>query len=192
MMFWAISLYFSILLLAAGCAKLEDRRPLLATLKAIFGKHQPIRIVMGRILPWFEILLAFAIASGIWPILTSSINTLAFCVFFVVKLYLRWRAPEVDCNCYGAATSTPVTITALLVGGIWLSLSVVLLWLTIAGNLHSFAFNPISTIVILLLGTTLIIRIFHRHSSGRLPVLVRPLIPYNEVREHLGVETQRQ
>jgi hypothetical protein len=183
MIAFMLSLYFSCLLMIAGCTKLANRQPLLRTLNTIKILPDFSVLVIARALPWFEILFALFLASNVAATLASAINIAIFVVFLIVRVVVMRTAPDVDCGCYGSAlTKQRHSSIDFLVSIIWLTLTLLLFSLSAIGTTLPQSYTITSFGSVSMLGIALLGRIYFVRHYASDHVEIKPLLPANEGR----------
>lgn len=107
------SLICSVTLLVSGVAKTRDYVP---TATAIFNlkidKWLPIRVrTAAKILPWAEIALgaALLVLPGIFQVLAAVVTLVLFVFYWVVIARALMSGNDASCNCFGGASTTPIS-----------------------------------------------------------------------------------
>lgn len=138
----AVILVLAVTFAAAAVAKLRDREPFVATLKALV----PTRAAapLARALPAGELVLAGALVAGVVPRLTALLVLGALAVFSLALLRLRAAGGTgasagparsvIPCNCFGAAGDGDPA-TALVRNGLLATLAVVAVVWPVGGPL---------------------------------------------------------
>lgn len=97
---FALALYFALTLGIAGASKLRD----MTYFRALLTKHslipQTMLVAATFTIPCGEVLLSLLLIIGWTAYSVAIVNALLFAIFFVYKLVLYWRTPNVDCGCY--------------------------------------------------------------------------------------------
>lgn len=108
-----VSLICSVTLLVSGVAKARDYVP---TATAIFNlkidKWLPIRVkTAAKILPWAEIALGVSllILPGIFQVLAAVITLVLFVFYWVVIARALMSGNDASCNCFGGASTAPIS-----------------------------------------------------------------------------------
>ena len=82
--------------------------------------HLLIPIVAG-VLPGLEIVVAFSVVFGTYPVITATIVLMLFLVFLVTEVTLVVTKRATDCGCYGVAYPQKVDRASIVVSTILVS-----------------------------------------------------------------------
>jgi len=123
----AVILVLAVTFAAAAVAKLRDREPFVATLRALV----PARAAapLSRVVPVLELVLAGALIAGVLPRLVALLVLAALAGFSLALVRLRAASAAtagrsvIPCNCFGAAGDGDPT-TALVRNGLLAALAV--------------------------------------------------------------------
>lgn len=102
-----LRLGLALLFLAAGIPKILDPQ---AFAHAIDGFQILPAITVpptALILPWLEVLLAFALLCRVWLTATLVLTNILLAIFLGAVLSAAWRGLDVACGCFGPADSLP-------------------------------------------------------------------------------------
>jgi putative oxidoreductase len=68
-------------------------------------------VAVARTLPWFELLLAMLLVSGLWKKITMPAASLLLAAFFSLMVRSYVRGEEISCGCFGPGEAiSPVTL----------------------------------------------------------------------------------
>jgi len=128
----AIEIYFTIVLIISGLAKIDDYEHFANILYhqgLISPKFVPLA---ARILPYIEIIIAFLIISGITSLFSAIILTSTFGFFLVVRCTLFGLGRTEDCGCYGKLKPEPINAASICTSILMLFMTIFHLWLAIS------------------------------------------------------------
>jgi len=86
-------------------------------------------LTLGRTIPWLELLLGVALATGFALRYTAAASALLLGVFFSVMIRAYAQGLKIDCGCFGLGE--PISARTLLRDGVVLAVSVTLTLLAI-------------------------------------------------------------
>jgi hypothetical protein len=123
-----LELTFAALLGISGVTKIDT--PWVFQAALLNYKFIPSKIVpwIARIFPWFEIILAALLMSGVVIAETSVINLILFLLFFILKVYRLLSGQQSDCGCHGPVYTKQNATIDLWVGGFYPALALAHVW----------------------------------------------------------------
>lgn len=126
--YFALNLYFAIVLGVSGLAKAEDPDLLAETLR----RHRilPLWSIVGmsRIIPSGEIVLASLLVAGVTPMATTVVVFALFASFFAIEATLLMTRRPVACGCYGNLYERKVDHFSLVTSAVFVCLAALQVW----------------------------------------------------------------
>jgi len=105
----ALRLYLALVLGVAGLAKIEDPTHFTALLRKQGLLSGRALNVVGSTFPWAELLLSALLVLGVFPSLSAAFTAITFIGFLIYDLILLAKKNNVECGCFGSASSRKVS-----------------------------------------------------------------------------------
>ena len=101
-MLWAaLSCVVGAVLLVAGIPKVRDGQAMIRAVRGYRVLPDPVAVVVGRVLPWLEIVLGVGLILGIAPRVTGAVASAMFLAFFAgLTINLLRGRRDLDCGCF--------------------------------------------------------------------------------------------
>ncbi|MBE3561501.1 MAG: hypothetical protein IMW89_20115 [Ktedonobacteraceae bacterium] len=126
-----LELYFAAQLSIAGIAKIDHPQQFQDTI-LVSGNFPAWSVQwLRRIFPWFEIILACFLVSGVAEQFAAVLTLVLFTIFLFFKLSLRKQWRPINCGCYGNTLQEPPDTSSIGVATILVLLAGVLLSLVL-------------------------------------------------------------
>jgi peroxiredoxin len=128
----ALEMYFAALLGISGLAKIDDPQYFINVLRQ--ERLLPSRSIplVGRILPWGELVFAVLLIMGIGPFYSALFLVAFFAVLLGVKCLLFVTGRTEDCGCYGSAKPERIDGASLGVSFLFLLFAFLHLWIMLS------------------------------------------------------------
>src|SRR5947209_8149637 len=92
------------IVIAAGAAKFADIQGFTTTLIGLgIPVHQKI---LALIVPFLELLVGFAVVSGLWSTITTIALFMLMCCFSITTCIALLRKTQVACRCFGSLSDS--------------------------------------------------------------------------------------
>ncbi len=157
-------------LVAAGSAKLADRRSFALTLMGL-GLPARWRLLLrglALLIPLFELGLGLAIVSGLWPIVINSVVLVLMVSFSLVVIVALRRKLKVSCRCFGMLSDSQVSSRGLARSIVLTGVAALVLW---SGNVLSLQITASPVMSILLIAGFLLFALAAAQAAQSLAVL---------------------
>jgi len=101
-MLWAaLSCVVGAVLLVAGIPKVTDNQRMIRAVRGYRLLPDQLAVVVGRVLPWLEIVLGAGLILGIAPVVTGAVASAMFFAFFAgLTINLLRGRRDLDCGCF--------------------------------------------------------------------------------------------
>jgi len=105
---FSVRALLAVTLVVAGIAKLTDREGFTRTLIAlgVSARKGGLSRTVAILVPLIELSLGFLVVSDLWPILANTALLFLMLLFSGVIIFALHKAPNAQCQCFGALSST--------------------------------------------------------------------------------------
>lgn len=159
----ALEFYFVAVLGVSGLVKIDDP----GYVATVFRQQRLLPTwsisAASRLFPWFEVLVALFLLSGIFPITGAFVLTSLFLFFLLVKCVLLALGRTEDCGCYGRGREQKIDGPSIIVSCIFVALTGLHLWLTLRFSPVSWSWRLAGALLMLGAGCYLIVNMLIGH-----------------------------
>ncbi|CCQ13684.1 putative methylamine utilization protein [Rhodococcus sp. AW25M09] len=101
-MLWAVvSCVVGAVLLVAGIPKVGDNPRMVRAVRGYRLLPDRVAVIVGRVLPWLEIVLGVGLILGVAPVVTGAVASAMFLAFFAgLTINLLRGRRDLDCGCF--------------------------------------------------------------------------------------------
>lgn len=125
----ASRVFLGSVLLMAGLTKLANTGLFASDLQQYRLIPAQAAVVIARVLPWLEIVLAGTLLSGVGPRISGAGAFLLLAAFIGAALTALWRKLPIECSCFGLLFRMPIGFKTVTRDAFLLCLAaVVLVW----------------------------------------------------------------
>jgi uncharacterized membrane protein YphA (DoxX/SURF4 family) len=97
-------LFVSLILIIAGVLKIQDQGVFVTVVESFGILPSTIAKTIGKLLPWFELILGIALILGLWPRWSTIFASSLLLIFTLVMAINLFRGKVVECGCFGRGT----------------------------------------------------------------------------------------